>query len=69
MIIAENMQNHAENLLKDAILLREHAENLRRETKELAENLQNKSKKSETVKGATNGAELHEKSSFSSDKR
>lgn len=59
MIIAENMQKHAENLLKDAILLREHAENLRRETKELAENLREKSKKLGNSKGAENGAELH----------
>ena len=59
MIIAENMQNHAENLLKDAILLREHAENLRRETKELAENLRTKNEKLRNSKGAENGAELH----------
>lgn len=59
MIIAENMQNHAENLLKDAILLREHAENLRRETKELAENLRAKSEKLGNSKGGENGAELH----------
>ena len=51
MIIAENMQNHAENLLKDAILLREHAENLRRETKELAENLRAKNEKLRNSKG------------------